>query len=92
MIADIFIVVLILVVLMSMLGAGSSESSSEDCSLDTHRLKGRFRVLYEDGFLSQPFMIETAKFYAKHFGGTVVSRDYMGPYRILPDGRWVNNG
>lgn len=66
--------------------------NEEDYSLDAHREVGRFRVLYNDGFLSQPFMPETARFYAEDFGGKVVPRDYdkYGPHRVLPSGKWVN--
>ena len=70
--------------------AGEPGNEAESYSLDTHRIYGQCRVLYNDGFLSQPFMIQTTKFYASHFGGRVVPRGYDGPHRIPPSGRWVN--
>ena len=73
-----------LLVLTAFLGGGNQgKFDDEDCSLDTHRMNGAYRVLYNDGYLSQPFYANTAKFYAKHFGGRVVSRNYNGPYKKL---------
>jgi hypothetical protein len=68
---------------------GAGQSYNENVSLDTHRVHGRYRVLYNDGFLSQPFMPQIAKFYAEHFGGKVVARNYNGPHRVRC-GKWVN--
>ena len=80
-----------LVVVFILLVCGPDMTNeSEDCSIDTHRRFGHYRVLYNDGFLSQPFMRKTAKFYAEHFGGRVVSKNYNGPHRVLPGGGWVN--
>ena len=56
------------------LGGLSSVDVKKDVSLDDHRLYGQYRVLYNNGQLSQPFHYETAKFYAEYFGGKVVRR------------------
>lgn len=65
-----WIVVAVIVVLMF---AGSN-TLSEDCSIDTHRRYGQWRVLYPDGNVSQPFMRKTAESYARMFNGRVVSK------------------
>lgn len=86
-------ILFVLFIVMCMCAGGAPRrGESEDVSIDTHRQYGNYRVLYDDGFLSQPFMSETAVFYAAHFGGKVVPRDYnhYGPHRVLPGGRWVN--
>ena len=90
------IVIIIVLAVAFMLWLGSKAANepgdvSEDCSIDTHRIYGEARVLYNDGYLSQPFYAETAKFYAEHFGGQVVPRNYnqRGMYRI-PNRGWVN--
>lgn len=49
-------------------------------SRDHHRKYGTHRVLYNDGFYSEPFLYETALAYAKMHGGRVVERDaYPNP-------------
>ncbi len=45
--------------------------TSED-SLDTHRLRGKFKVKYSDGKTSQNFSYYIAKDYAEMFGGEVL--------------------
>ena len=45
-------------------------------SLDDHRIHGKFRVLYPDGELSQPFSKLVAMDYCKIFGGQVVNKNY----------------
>jgi hypothetical protein len=72
------------VVFCMFMRGGQSTNDNEDCSIGTHRMYGQYRVLYNDGYLSQPFMGETAKFYAAHFGGRVVSVNYNGPHKRLP--------
>jgi hypothetical protein len=86
-------ILFVLFIVMCMCAGGDRQADdAEDCSIDTHRMNGMYRVLYDDGFLSQPFMDKTATFYASHFGGKVVPRSYdqYGPHRVLPGGRWVN--
>jgi hypothetical protein len=84
-------ILFVLFIVMCMCAGGNSQASTEDCSIDTHRINGRYRVLYSDGYLSQPFMAETATFYASHFGGKVVPRNYdqYGKHRVR-SGKWVN--
>ena len=60
----------------SSLDGGSYEPGEGD-SLDRHRMYGNYRVLYNDGKLSQPFGRKTAQDYAEMFGGTVVPKDYQ---------------
>lgn len=94
MIGAIIAVVVVVVIILIMLFAPepSSEENNEEYSLDSHRIYGNYRVLYNDGFLSQPFHFKTAKFYAEDFGGKVVPRNYdqYGPHRVLRGGKWVN--
>ncbi len=45
--------------------------TSED-SLDTHRIRGKFKVKYPDGKISQNFSYSIAKDYAEMFGGVVL--------------------
>ncbi len=45
-------------------------------SLGWHHAYGRFRVLYPDGKLSQPFTYWVARSYCKIFGGKVVWKNY----------------
>lgn len=40
--------------------------------VDNHRRKGKFRVKYPDGEISQPFDYKTAKDYRDIFGGKVI--------------------
>ncbi len=49
----------------------SFNGTSED-SLDTHRLRGKFKVKYPDGKYSQNFSYQIAKDYAEMFGGVVI--------------------
>ena len=83
---------ILVIVMILMFVAESASENNEEYSLGTHRTEGQYRVLYDDGFLSQPFMGKTATFYASHFGGKVVPRNYdqYGPHRVLPGGKWVN--
>lgn len=81
---------LIFLVIVAAFFLAGSPRTSEDVCIATHRAEGRYRVLYNDGFLSQPFMRQTARDYAKMFGGRVVPRNYNGPHRVLPGGGWVN--
>jgi hypothetical protein len=76
-------IVFIFVIAILMSAGTGSGRSNEDYSLDNHRLYGKYRVLYDDGYLSQPFMGKTAKYYAEHFGGRIVSRNYNGPHKTL---------
>lgn len=76
-----YIVLGVLAVLIFLCVFNPPSSNREDYSLDTHRIYGKYRVLYNDGYLSQPFGIQTARDYAKIFGGRVVARDYRGPYK-----------
>lgn len=41
-------------------------------SILTHRIKGKFRVKYKDGQISQPFSYKVAKDYSEIFGGEVI--------------------
>jgi len=86
------ILFVIFIVLCMCAGGKPTGGNEEDMSCLTHHAYGEYRVLYDDGFLSQPFMGKTATFYASHFGGKVVPRNYdqYGPHRVLPGGRWVN--
>lgn len=43
-------------------------------SVTTHRLYGKYRVLYPDGQISQPFDRSTARDYASMFGGKVIPK------------------
>ncbi len=45
--------------------------TSED-SLDTHRIRGKFKVKYPDGKISQNFSYWVAKDYSEMFGGVVL--------------------
>lgn len=49
----------------------SFDGSSED-SLDTHRRRGKFKVKYPDGKISQNFSYWIAKDYAEMFGGEII--------------------
>ncbi len=82
------LVVVVLIFLILLFAPGRSGENNEDYSLATHASSGSYRVLYTDGYLSQPFMRKTANFYAKHFGGRVVPRNYSGPHRVR-GGEWV---
>lgn len=43
-----------------------------DGSLLNHRMKGKFKVKYPDGRISQPFSWRTAKSYKNIFGGEIL--------------------
>jgi hypothetical protein len=47
-------------------------------SMGYNRIHGKYRVLYEDGQVSQPMLHQTAKDYASMFNGKVVPRTYGG--------------
>jgi hypothetical protein len=49
----------------------SFNGTNED-SLDTHRLNGKFKVKYPDGKISQNFNYWIAKDYSEMFGGIVI--------------------
>lgn len=74
---------IVLFVLLLVSGALFHDPTGEDCSMDTHRRLGKYRVLYSDGYLSQPLMRDTAQFYAAQFGGRVVDVNNDGPYKKL---------
>ena len=69
-----YFVIGILAVLIFLCFCGPNSSCGG--SLDSHRRYGRYRVLYDDGQLSQPFSLGVARDYAKIFGGRVVPRSY----------------
>jgi hypothetical protein len=56
----------------------------EEASLDYQRIHGKFRVLYSDGWLSQPMNRKTARDYAEMFDGRVVLREYQHPTKTPP--------
>lgn len=67
-----------------------AQEREAEYSNDYHRQHGAYRVLYDDGYISQPMLPYTAKSYAERNGGRLVERNYNGPHRILPGGGWVN--
>lgn len=71
--AAFFIIFGIICLLLLMDGAGNLNSESDD-SIANHHAYGCYRVQYPDGLLSQPFHYETAKSYAKIFGGKVIPK------------------
>lgn len=85
------ILFVLFMVLCMCAGGDRQADDAEDVSIGTHRMYGAYRVLYDDGYLSQPFMVKTASFYASHFGGKVVPLNYdtYGMHRVR-SGKWVN--
>jgi hypothetical protein len=53
----------------------SATSGGGNMSMNEHRQRGWFRVLYRDGQVSQPFKFKTALDYCDMFGGRVVLRN-----------------
>ncbi len=68
-------VILAILIFLCFCGPNSEPTGS----LNTHRMYGQHRVLYEDGQLSQPFSLQVARDYAKMFNGKIVPRNYRRP-------------
>jgi hypothetical protein len=58
-------------------GDHNGDPDAEHC-IDWHRRNGQYRVLYPDGFFSQPFTWAVACDYQKIFGGRVVPKEAYG--------------
>ncbi len=69
--------ILVLVgVLIGLAPLRPSSSSGRGRSFDYNRVHGKYRVLYPDGQLSQPFMYDVACDYRNIFGGSIVPLEY----------------
>lgn len=64
----------LVVVLLVVFADSECGKASRKWSLDEHRARGKYRVRYREGGISQPFTYQVAKDYVDLFGGEIVRR------------------